>query len=70
MGHPPGRYGIGFYHDCVLPTILLQLLLCLCTWGIIFGVLQHSPADECSKLVAMLVLSQEEMSTHPFNLAS
>ena len=70
MGHSPGRYEIGFYHDCVLPTILSQLLLCLWMWGIIFGELQHSPADGCSKLVAILVLSQEEMSTHPFNLAS
>ena len=36
VGHLPSRYGISFYHDCVLPTISLQLLLCLWTWGILF----------------------------------
>ena len=36
VGHPPSRYGIWFYHDCALPTISLQLLLCLWTWSILF----------------------------------
>ena len=37
VGHPPGGYGIWFYHDCAPPTILLWVLLCLWTWGIFFG---------------------------------
>ena len=31
-------YGIWFYHDCIPPTILLQLLLCPWLWGIFFCV--------------------------------
>ena len=31
-GSPTG-YGIWFYRDCAPPTVLLQLLLCLWTWG-------------------------------------
>ena len=34
-GHPPGRHGMWCCHDCT-PTILLQPLLCLWTWGIFF----------------------------------
>jgi len=36
VGHPLGRYGIWFYCDCTSPTIWLQLILCLWTWGIFF----------------------------------
>ena len=36
VGHPRSRYGIGFYCDSTSPTIWLQLLLCLWTWGIFF----------------------------------
>ena len=34
VGHPPGRYGVWFYHDCAPPTITPWLLLCL--WRGIF----------------------------------
>ena len=37
MDHPLGGYGLWFYHDCgAPPTILLQFLLCLWTWGAFF----------------------------------
>ena len=35
-GHSPGRYGIWLHYICAPPAILLQLLLCLWTWGIFF----------------------------------
>ena len=35
-------------HEFVPPTVLLRLLLWLCTWGIFFGGIQHSPINDCS----------------------
>ena len=35
-GHSPGGYGIWLHHICAPPAIVLQLLLCLWTWGIFF----------------------------------
>ena len=35
---PPRGHGTWFYHDCIPPTILLQLLLCPWLWGIFFCV--------------------------------
>ena len=42
--------GMGFDSKCNFapPTVLLGLLLCPWTWGIFFGVSQHSPVDGCS----------------------
>ena len=34
--------------DFAPPAILLGLLLCLWTWGIVFGEIQHSPVNSCS----------------------
>ena len=39
---------MGFYHDCALPKIFLQLLLCVWMWGIFFGGFQHSLIYGCS----------------------
>ena len=36
VDHPLGGYGIWFYHDHTPPIVLLKLLLCLWTWGILF----------------------------------
>ena len=47
VSHPPGGYGIWFYHDCAPPNVLLQLLLCLWTWGIFFW---WVPASSCQWL--------------------
>ena len=49
VDHPPGGNGIWFYHDCAPPTVSLQLLLCLWTWGIFFffGRFQHPPVNGC-----------------------
>ena len=48
MSHPPSSYGIWFYCDCALPTVSLQLLLCLWMWDIFFGEFQCLPVDDCS----------------------
>ena len=48
VSHPPSSYGIWFYCDCAPPTISLQLLLCLCMWGIFIGEFQCLPVDDCS----------------------
>ena len=48
VSHPPSSYGIWFSCDCAPPTILLRLLLCLCTWGIFFGEFQCLPVNDCS----------------------
>ena len=45
VGHPPSWYGIWFYCDCAPPTILVQLLLCLWTWGIFFWWFPVSPCQ-------------------------
>ena len=45
VDHPPIRYAIWFYCDCAPPTILLWLLLCLWTWGIISGGFQCPPVN-------------------------
>ena len=62
VGHLPSRYGISFYHDCAIPTILLWFHICLWRWSIFlvgFSVL-------LSMVVQQLVAnSQEEMSTCP-----
>ena len=68
VGHPPGGYGIWFYCDCAPPTILLQFLLCLWTWGILFWWVPVLMVVQ--QLVVILVLLQEEMSTHPSTLPS
>ena len=34
VGHPPSGWGVWFYCDGALPTILLKLLLCLWMWDI------------------------------------
>ena len=59
--------GMGFDSKCdfVPPTIFLGLLLCLWTWGIFFGGIQHSPVDD-----VILEFSQEKMSTCPSTLPS
>ena len=50
VGHPPGGYGIWFYHDYAPPIILLWLLLCLWMKSIffVFCGFQHLPAEGCS----------------------
>ena len=48
VSHPPSGYGIWFYCDCAPPTVSLQLLLCLWTWGIFVGEFQCLPVDDCS----------------------
>ena len=48
VSSPPSGYGIWFYCDCAPPTISLQLLLCVCMWGIFFGEFQCLPVDDCS----------------------
>ena len=62
VGHSLSRYGISFYHDCAIPTILLWFLISLWRWSIFlvgFSVL-------LSMVVQQLVAnSQEEMSTCP-----
>ena len=50
MSHPPSSYGIWFCCDSTPPTISLQLLLCLCMWGIFFGEFQCLPVDDCSEV--------------------
>ena len=45
---PHSGYGIWLYCDCVPPTVLLQLVLCLWMWGIFFGEFQCLPVDDCS----------------------
>ena len=48
VSHPPSSYGIWFYCDSTPPTVSLQLLLCLCIWGIFFGEFQCLPVNDCS----------------------
>ena len=48
VSHPPSSYGIWFYCDRAPPTVSLQLLLCLCMWGIFFGEFQCLPVDDYS----------------------
>ena len=72
MGHSPGRYEIWFYGDCTPAIILQPLLLCLWTWDIFFW---WVPVSSCcwlvvQQLVAILVLSQEEITTCPSTLPS
>jgi len=64
LRHPPGRYGIWFYHDCAPPPVLLRLL-CLWTWGIFFGSFQCPSVNACSTASWDLVFSQEEVSARP-----
>ena len=53
------------------PTVSLWLLLCLWTWGILFLVgSSFLVSMVIEQLVAILVLSQEEMSGHPSTLPS
>ena len=40
--------GFNFYCDCTSPTTWLQLILCLWTWGIFFGMFQSPPVNSCS----------------------
>ena len=47
VGHPPGRYGICFYRNFVLLTILLWLVLCLCMGAMFFGGFQCPPVAGC-----------------------
>ena len=68
VGHPPSRFGIWFYCDYAPPTISLKLL-CLWTWGISFLVDSSILLSLfVQQLVVILVLLQEEMSTHPSTL--
>ena len=70
VGHPPSRFGIWFYCDYAPPTISLKLL-CLWTWGIFFLVDSSILLSLfVQQLVVILVLLQEEMSTHPSTLPS
>ena len=48
VSHPPSSYGIWFYCDCAPSTVSLQLLLCLCMWGIFFGEFQCLPVGDFS----------------------
>ena len=48
VGYPHRRYGIWFYCIGTPPTILLLLLFCLWTLGILFGEFQNHPANGCS----------------------
>ena len=58
-----------FKLDCAPPTFLLRLLLCLWMWGIFLG---WDPTFSCrmvvQKLVVILMVSQEKMSTRPSTL--
>ena len=52
------------------PTVLLWLLLCLWMWGIFLVGSSVLLSMVVQPLVAILVLSQEEMSAHPSTLPS
>ena len=71
VSHPPGRYGIWFYHDFAPPAISLQLLrlwACgVCFFGVGSNILLLIVVQQ---LVAILALSQEEMGAHPSTLPS
>ena len=47
VGHTPSGYEIWFYHHCVPPTILLQLILCRWTWDMFIW---WVPASSCQWL--------------------
>ena len=70
VGHPPGSYGIWFYHDCAPCTILLWLLLCLWMWGIFLVSSSMFLSMVIQQLVVISVLSQEEVSARPSTLPS
>ena len=61
VGHLPIWYGIWFYHDFAPLTILLQFLLCLWTWGILFWWVPVLMVVQ--QLVVILVLLQEESAS-------
>ena len=66
VGCPSSGYGIWFYHDCTPLTILLQLILCLSTWGMFFLVVSSILLSTVvQQLVVILVISREETSTCP-----
>ena len=64
VGHPPGGYGIWFYHDCAPPKILLRFRLCFLMWVSFLVGSSVLLSMVVQRLVAILVLSQE-MSTCP-----
>lgn len=64
LDHPPGGFGIRFYHDCAPSAVLLWLLLCLWTCAIFFGGFRRPPAVDGCSLAAIAELSQE-MSARP-----
>lgn len=47
VGHPPGRYGIWFYHDCAPNAIAAVSSLSLGVGYLLCG-FQHPPVDGCS----------------------
>ena len=69
VSRPPSSYGIWFYHDCVLPTISLRLLVCLWVWGIFLVSSSVFLSMIVQQLVVIPVLSQEgvraRLSTPP-----
>ena len=73
VGHPPGGYGISFIVLAPPPTISLGLPLCLWMWGTFFFFFLSSSillSITVRQLVAVLMLSQEEMSARPSSLPS
>ena len=62
--------GMGFYFIVIRPSVLLWLLLCLWMWGIFLVGSSVLLSMVVQPLVAILVLSQEEMSAHPSTLPS
>ena len=64
--HPTGGCRIWFYHDCDLPTVLSQLLLCPWMWAIFFSVGSSMFLwMVVQQLVVILVLWLEKVSTSP-----
>ena len=73
MGYLPGMFRIWFYHDCALPTISLDLLLCPWIWSIFFFFFLMGSSVFLSmveQLVAILLLWWEKMNAHPSTLPS
>ena len=67
VSHSPGGYGIWFYHGCAPAPVLLQLLLCLWTRGILFLVGSSSSVNSCSTAISVLL---QVMRTRPSALPS
>ena len=69
LGHPAGGHRIWFYQDCAPPTVLLWLLF-FQHGESVFGGFQCLPVDGYSTASVIVVLSQEEKSTHSSTLPS